>query len=308
MNSLERENWSKERKTYIGGSDIGAIIGATKETYATPLDIYLDKTREDIAEEEISEPAYFGTLLEDIVANEYTVRTGNVTSKSDGVIRHKDYPFLAANIDRWIGNKEYILECKTAGFMMGKEWGEEGSEEIPESYYAQVAWYAAICDVPKVDIAVLIGGQKFKIYTYNADKSFQDNLIKAGIEFWQNHVEKKVPPACSTLNDVKTMWPYGVEGKVIHSNQEINEAVATLKEKRADAKVLNYEIDELKFIIQNYIQDNELLVDENDKKVAYYTIGSERFSLDKKRLETRYPKIYEDCLKKVAPTRMLLIK
>lgn len=308
MNSFERKNWLKERKTYIGGSDIGAIISATKETYATPLDVYLDKTRENIAEEEINEAAYFGTLLEDVVANEYTVRTGNITSKPEGLIRHKDYPFLAANIDRWIGDKEYILECKTAGFMMGKEWGEEGSEEIPESYYAQVAWYAAITGVSRVDIAVLIGGQKFKIYTYNADKLFQDNLIKAGVEFWQNHVVKRVPPACSTLDDIKTMWPYGVKDKVIHSNKEINEAVAKLKEKRTDAKVLNYEIDELKFIIQNYIQDNEVLVDENDRKVAYYTIGSERFSIDKKRLETRYPHIYEDCLKKVAPTRMLLVK
>ena len=35
MNSIERDNWLKERKTYIGGTDIGAIIGANRSLYGT---------------------------------------------------------------------------------------------------------------------------------------------------------------------------------------------------------------------------------------------------------------------------------
>ena len=40
MNS--REEWLRERKTYLGGSDLGSIIGANK--YKTALDVYLEKT------------------------------------------------------------------------------------------------------------------------------------------------------------------------------------------------------------------------------------------------------------------------
>ena len=36
-----------------------------------------------------------------------------------------------------------------------KDWGEEGTDQIPESYLLQVAYYASICDVAKVDIAVI---------------------------------------------------------------------------------------------------------------------------------------------------------
>ena len=37
--------WLKERKTYIGGSDIGAILGANK--YMSAMDVYLDKISEE---------------------------------------------------------------------------------------------------------------------------------------------------------------------------------------------------------------------------------------------------------------------
>ena len=36
------------------------------------------------------------------------------------------------------------MECKTAGFTKAKEWGESGTDQIPESYLVQVAYYAAI--------------------------------------------------------------------------------------------------------------------------------------------------------------------
>ena len=98
----------------------------------------------------------WGTLLEDAIAKAYSQDTGLTVSEEPNVLYHPEYPFLGANIDRWVGDKEYILECKTAGFTKGKEWGEVGSDQIPESYLVQVAYYGAICDVPKVDIAKLL--------------------------------------------------------------------------------------------------------------------------------------------------------
>lgn len=97
MNSLERENWFKERKTYIGGTEIGAIIGANP--YRTALDVYLDKTSEGVVEIS-SEPAYWGTTLESVIAEEYSKRTGFDVEVPVGLIRHKDHKFIAANIDR----------------------------------------------------------------------------------------------------------------------------------------------------------------------------------------------------------------
>ena len=43
-----RQEWLRERKTYIGGSDIGAILGLS--SFNSALDIYLAKVSEDIHE------------------------------------------------------------------------------------------------------------------------------------------------------------------------------------------------------------------------------------------------------------------
>ena len=73
--SEAKKAWLKERKTYIGGSDIGAILGLS--TFKSALDIYLSKTT-DAIDEATSEAAHWGTVLEDVVAKEYSERTGLV--------------------------------------------------------------------------------------------------------------------------------------------------------------------------------------------------------------------------------------
>lgn len=202
--------WFKERKTYIGGSDIGAIVGMNK--YKTAVDVYLDKTSEDI--KLINHLEYANVYAENEVTKMMIKKYVNLTryriKKPRGLIFHKDYSFLGANINRWVGDKEYILECKSADYLYTDyssaiEWGEQGTDQIPNNYLCQVAWYSAITGVPKVDIAVLIGDvtedgiiglsiKDFRIYTYTKNKEFEDKLITIGKNFWLNHVQKGIPP------------------------------------------------------------------------------------------------------------------
>jgi len=66
-----REEWLLLRKTYLGGSDLGAVIGVNK--YKTALDVYLEKTSEFV-EEVNNDATYWGNVLEDVVAQEYSKR------------------------------------------------------------------------------------------------------------------------------------------------------------------------------------------------------------------------------------------
>lgn len=45
---LSREDWLRERRTGIGGSDAGAICGLNP--YSSPMDVYLDKTSEEVSD------------------------------------------------------------------------------------------------------------------------------------------------------------------------------------------------------------------------------------------------------------------
>jgi len=259
-----KQEWLRERKNYIGGTDLASIVGLSP--YKTALDVYLDKTSDDIREE--SSPAMkWGSLLEDVIAKEYAEVTGYNLEIEPNVLYHPKYKFLGANIDRWADNKKHVLECKTAGFTRGKEWGEVGTDQIPESYLVQVAFYAAICDVPKVDIAVLIGGQDFRIYTYNRNRELEDKLIKIACNFWYNHIEKRIPPKCINTRDTFNLFPQSNYHEILAENNII-EKLEELKAAKEEEVRIADTIEKLKTDIQEFMRDYDVLIDNNGNVIS----------------------------------------
>jgi len=299
-----REEWLRGRKHYLGGSDIASILGLNQ--YRSALDVFLDKTSTSIKDES-SNFTKWGTILEDVIANEYAATLALEIEPEESPIFHFEYSFLAANIDRWVDNRKYILECKTTSAFKANEWGEEGTDQIPESYLCQVAWYSAICNVAKVDIAVLIGGNDFRIYTYNKNKEFEDKLIKIGCDFWQNNVQKNVPPKCSNIHDISNLYPKsnGVGKKV---NRKIENKLQQLKLVKEESKMLEDKVNKLKLEIQEYMQDYDVLVNDSGEIVASWKNTSPRAFLDLKRLKQDCQDIYLKYVNYAKQSRIFLVK
>jgi putative phage-type endonuclease len=304
MTNLERMDWLKERKTYIGGSDIGCILGLSP--YKTPLDIFLDKTTDRVVDS-VSEAAYWGIMFEDLVAKEYSNRTGLEIEKPAGLIRHPEHSFLGANIDRWVGGRGHVLECKTVHFLKSKEWGEEGSDEIPELYLCQVAYYAAICNVQKVDIAVLIGGQGFKIYTYVKNRAFEDKLIRAACAFWNNYVLKGTAPEASNVRDVLKLYPKS-NGNAIEADEGIACDIEKLKAIKMQEKILAESKAILETKIKTHIGDNDVLVNRQGEVLATWKSGKARQILDLQRLQEEHRGVYLQYLTEKEAGRTFLVK
>ena len=292
-----KEKWLEERKTYIGGSDLGSILGINN--FRTELDVYFEKTAEGIVEDDVGDAAYWGTILEDVVATEYAKRTGFKIEKPAGLIRHSEYPFIACNLDYWVIDNEgnsRILECKTANQMKVTCWGEEGTNQIPESYLYQVAYYAAITGASRVDIAVLIGGQDFRIYRYDKDEVMESKLIRVAKKFWNNHVLAGVPPKPRTQEDAAKLYPKA-NGLEVRANDIVLTKIQVLQDLKAREKTLAEEIKELQLYIKNYMQDGELLVGQEGQCYVTWKNTTGRKSVDTKKLKDEYSDIYQECLK-----------
>ena len=302
---MDRGEWLRKRKTYIGGSDLGAIAGFNP--YRSAMDVYLEKTNSDISEESDNNATYWGKALEEVIAQEYSKRTNLLVSTETTLLRHPEHEFIACNIDRWVDNKKYVLECKTAGFIKAKEWGEEGTDQIPESYLVQVAYYAAICDVPKVDIAVLIGGQDFRIYTYSRDKNLEAKLIKIACNFWYNHIEKRIPPKCVNTRDTFNLFPQSNHHEIVAQNSII-EKLEELKNVRAEENKIHDTIEKLKVDIQEYMQDYDTLINENGDIVATWKNTAPRSFFDLKRFKEEMKDIYLQYANVAKQSRVFLIK
>jgi putative phage-type endonuclease len=299
-----KQEWLRERKNYLGGTDLSSIAGLNP--YRTALDVYLDKTSDDIACE--TSPAMrWGTLLEDTIAKEYAEVTGQTIEIEPNTIYHPSMKFLGANIDRWVGDKEYVLECKTAGFTRGKEWGDSGTDQIPEPYLIQVAYYAAICDVSKVDIAVLIGGQDFRIYTYERNRELEDKLIKIACNFWSNHIEKRIPPKCVNTRDTFNLFPQSNYQEIV-AESNIMEKLEQLKSLKKEENRIADTIEKLKTDIQEFMRDYDVLIDNQGNVIATWKNTTPRSFFDLKRFKDEAKDLYLKYTSHAKQSRMFLIK
>ena len=299
-----KQEWLRERKNYLGGSDLGAICGLNP--YHTALDVYLDKTSDDISEE-TNAAMRWGNLLEDVVAKAYSEDTGYDVEIEPNTIYHPQYSFLGANIDRWADNKRRILECKTASFLKAKEWGDLGTDQIPESYLIQNATYSAVCNVPVVDTAVLIGGQDFRIYTYNRNKELEEKLIKIACNFWHNHIEKRIPPKCVNTRDTFNLFPQSNHHEIV-AESNILEKWEELKAAKEEENRIADTIEKLKTDIQEFMRDYDVLIDNQGNVIATWKNTTPRSFFDLKRFKEEAKELYLKYTNYTKQSRMFLIK
>lgn len=202
---LDREEWLKIRQTGIGGSDAAAVAGLSR--FRSPLQVYMEKLGLTEPQEE-TEAMYWGKKLEDLVAEEFSLRTGMKLRRRNETLRHKDHPWMIAHVDRLIVGEDEGLECKTAGAYKADEWQ---GDDIPWEYAIQCYHYMAVTGYSAWWIAVLIGGNRFIYKRIERDEQIIANLIKIESDFWNNHVLKQIPPdpdgSTASTEFVKSLYP-----------------------------------------------------------------------------------------------------
>lgn len=184
---LPREDWLAVRKQGIGSSDAAAAVGLNP--YKSQLELWLEKTGRDTSlpkldPQDEESPAYWGNILEPIVATHYTRRSGHRVRRINAVLQHPDpkLTWMLANIDREvIGSSDVqILECKTAGINGARLW----KEGVPEYVQLQVMHQLAVTGKQAADVAVLLGGQHLEIHRIERDEPLISRLVDLERLFW----------------------------------------------------------------------------------------------------------------------------
>lgn len=238
----DRTEWLAERRKGVGGSDAPVVAGLSK--WKSPHELYLEKRGELPAPDlDDVEHIRWGIRLEDAVADEYAERTGRKVRRVNRVLQHPEYPFMLASLDRDVVGEKRILEIKTTGdaAFRANEWGAEGSDEVPDVYFVQVQHYLAVTRAELADLAVLIGGQRMKIYEIPRDDAFIADLIEAERGFW-TCVESGTPPAIdwshpTALDMIKRRYP-GTDGTSIILPRDAALLHAELEAVKIDKKEL----------------------------------------------------------------------
>lgn len=251
-----------KRATGIGASEIAAILGLSPWT--TPLDIYLRKA--GLVEEsgEGNQYTKWGLMLEPVIAQAYTEETG-IELIGDGreTFTHPEYDFALCTPDRIAADRSRVVEIKTTRFTsndrLAEKWGEPGTDQIPEYYLTQVAWQMAVLDIDVADLAVLIGGSDFRIYTVNRDRELEATLLDVARRFWFDNVLASEPPPPANDEEYGRMllakWPKD-SGEMIAADEEIESLAAQLRQTKLGIKTLEAEAEATENAIKRRLADN----------------------------------------------------
>ena len=195
---MDRQEWLALRRSGIGGSDAGAILGV--DPWRDAADVYAEKL--GVAEErEQTGPMLAGVELEPLIADKYAAKTGRRVKRKK-MVRHPELGWLIGNIDRQVLTAANapafgpgVLECKAVGLSAFQKIKDVG---LPENYILQVQHYLAATGYLWGSFAILQRERwEFLSFDVLRDEALIERLIAAEQDFWMNHVLKEIPPNAS---------------------------------------------------------------------------------------------------------------
>jgi putative phage-type endonuclease len=267
-----REQFLAERRTCLGGSDIGIIVGVNR--WKTPFELWEEKTGRRVDDAD-SLPMRFGTHAESFVASEYTRATGRRVERFNPMLRHPTAP-IGGHIDRLVIpegrsraavrgriNTDRGLECKTtSSYALGRdsEWGPDGSDQVPESYLLQCATYLALTRCAWWDLAALIGNHELRVYELGRDPELEAGIVEIATKWWTDHVLADVPPDPVTEAEARQRWRTHQPGKIVEADQTTVELLKALAVAKARTKAAETEEQSIKDQLFPRLADADAIV------------------------------------------------
>ncbi|SHG17224.1 putative phage-type endonuclease [Fodinibius roseus] len=289
---IPSEAWVKERRNYIGGSDVAAIL--QQSSFKTPLQVWLRK--QGVIDPTQSTPIMeFGNVFEPVMASYFEDITGLKTRRVNKPFVHEEHEFLRANIDRQILNTDGVpgtgvLELKTTNSHRLNALGGQ----YPLEWEFQIQHYLG-----------LTGYQYGYLFIYERDtcEFYEPILVERNeefitentqqlIEWWQAHMVEGNRPDPTSEEDLLILYPDSSDGKVVEASPTTQKLYEELKQVRGEKSKLEDRETELKNQLKEEIGDGERLVYGGHTLITWKSHTSRR--LDTSKLREEQPGVYAD--------------
>ena len=308
------EEWVAARLEGIGGSDAGAIVGASR--YSSPFSLYHEKRGSVVSEFTGNESTRWGNRLERSIAEEYA-ETHNVSVVSCPVtLANNERTWQVANVDFFISKDEgvfgiypagkvtdiepsqldyvhieAILEIKTNGLVSraSSDW-DDGN--YPETYAYQTMHYCAVTGLRKAVLAALVGGRGLQVRELEFSEEEIEALNGHESKFWQMVQDGVEPEATGIVADFDTLKSLYPESNT--ETVEVTEFTADLVREYAQAKAVLEEAESkakaIRAQIEQAIGDAEGITF-NGSTLATFKSTKSGTTIDTKALEAELPEI-----------------
>lgn len=217
-----------DRTTFIGGSDVAAILGVSP--WKSVVDLWLDKVTPRSEDKQNVVAKRRGSRLEPYILDMIREEYGLVIVRNNRRYVDKKIPFFGCEVDAEGHEPEIVyadescldnLELKSVHPFKAKEWGEEDTDLLPIYYIAQSQWGLGITGRRTCRVFALIGDD-LKSYVVERDDELIEMMRAKSEEFWIKYVQPKIQPPINfqhkdVLETLKRLYP-GTDGNVIEAD------------------------------------------------------------------------------------------
>lgn len=204
-----------DRSKFIGSSDIAPICGLSP--WKSAYDVWAEKTGKVPPSDLDNDAMRVGRMFERTLVENAVAGSEGVLELDTRVTRDIDGIPATAQLDGlWIvGDKRTGIEAKTCG--NGEGFGEEESDNVPDSYALQATWQIVVAKLDSVIIPALLGGRGgFRIRKYQVEPSprLAELLLEKASAFWMC-VQRDIPPPSSLCSPETARRMIRPEGKTV---------------------------------------------------------------------------------------------
>ena len=204
-----------------------------------------------------------GRLIEPRVLDAYVANGGRLLTRSPDTMRHPVHNWLGAHLDGF--TTDAVVEAKSVGWYNRREWGEPGTDEIPDKVLWQVQEQMAVARLPLAKIPVCFLSEAalvafatgnplpIEVYVVPADAQLEAYIVERCGKVWE-HIKARTLPEPETPQDARLLYRKDT-GAVIEATPEIAALHIDLLRLRAIGKTAESEEDDLKAQIQAFMQD-----------------------------------------------------
>lgn len=181
------------RKKHLGASESAAVLGLSP--WASPNDVYWRKVAPDgIDAEDPTDAMRAGTRLEPVIIAWAAEELGvEVTTGIPTLIEPKR-GILCATPDAEIVGRNQGIEAKMSS--QADQWGDAGTDEIPEQYIIQCQHQMHIMGWELVHVPVLLVAFRadWRMYVVHRNDDLIAEIVERCEGWWREHVVARQPP------------------------------------------------------------------------------------------------------------------
>jgi putative phage-type endonuclease len=177
MPEVNKDVWSWQRRSFIGGSDARIIMG---DDEAALVRLWREK-RGEVEPEDLSGNliVQLGVATEELNRSWYERNTGNRVTDVQRRVAHSTIPWMVATLDGIVERTEAVFESK---FMLPWSFSEEIAAE---KYMAQLQHNMWVTHLRSAVLSVITGGGKWVEIAIPMDPLYLTILVSAEKKFWR---------------------------------------------------------------------------------------------------------------------------